>query len=137
LNRKAPKNHKKKSDYNLYNQNVSTQPKMRKSKNHSSQANIHHKRTKTGFSSTGTGFLPKNTGKSQKKRKKTGKLAHTTSVGDQNFINPRGYMTQRTTKYDRFGTHGEYPKRKKSNNQMANKNLKIDINNNFKNYPNK
>jgi hypothetical protein len=133
LKRKVPNRiTKKKSDYNLYNQ---SQPQMRKSKNHSSQVNIHHKRTKTGLSSTGTGFLQQLPGKSQKKRKK--KLMNVTSVGEPNFIN-KGYMTQRSQKYERSSNLGEYPKRKKSSNQMTGKNhLKIDTNHNTKNYNSK
>ena len=130
LSRKGPapgKKKKKKSDYNLYNNNHNERTGMKKNRNHRSNVNIHHKRTKTGLSSTGTGFLQNIVNKSQNKRKGKSRLNHTTSLGDKGLLKGSKH---KTSIYEKKNTKRDKSARKNSRNNMINqKKLKLDLNN--------
>jgi hypothetical protein len=123
---------KKNSQYNLYNKSKTKEiPKMSKNKNHRSQANFHHKRTKTGLSSTGNGFLQQVANKSQNKNRKN-QFGHNNS-GEQLMLGQKGYSTQRIPPVSqelRGLTHQNKLHRKKSHNKgRGQQNLRIDTHN--------
>lgn len=125
LNNRRPHMNKKKSEYNLYNKSKTREAgRMTKNKNHRSQANFQHKRTKTGFSSTGTGFLQQVTNKSQNKKRHT-KMMHNNS-GEH--MGAKGYHTQRIPSMggDTRANQANLRRKKSHNKATKKQGLRID-----------